>query len=70
MWVEGYPFDAPYVSRKVTYERGMCPEAEAYWQRTVGLPVLHRQVSQELLDEIVEAVAKVCLLYTSPSPRD
>ena len=59
MWGEGYPFDAPYVSRKVTYERGLCPEAERFWRRTVGLPVLHREASKELLDEIVGAVAKV-----------
>lgn len=59
VWAEGYPFDAPYVSRKVVYERGMCPEAERFWQRTVGLPVLHHECRQELLDEIVEAVAKV-----------
>jgi dTDP-4-amino-4,6-dideoxygalactose transaminase len=59
MWAKGYPFDAPYVSRKVAYERGMCPQAESYWQRAVGLPVLHRQATGELLDEIVEAVAKV-----------
>jgi len=49
MWAEGYPFDAPYVSRKVTYERGMCPEAEAYWQRTLGLSVLDHQQSQRVL---------------------
>jgi dTDP-4-amino-4,6-dideoxygalactose transaminase len=59
MWGEGYPFDAPAVSRKMTYERGMCPEAEAFWQRTVGLPVLHQPVSSELLEEIVQAVSKV-----------
>lgn len=58
MWAKGCPFDAPYVTRKVTFERGICPQAEAYWQRTVGLPILHRQASQELLDQIVEAVAK------------
>ena len=59
MWAEGYPFDAPYVSRKVTYERGLCPEAERFWRRAVGLPVLHRKVSKELLDEIVGALTKV-----------
>ena len=59
MWAKGCPFDAFYVSRKVTYDPGMCPQAEAYWQRTVGLPVLHRQASRELLDEIVGAVTKV-----------
>ncbi|MDH7568248.1 MAG: DegT/DnrJ/EryC1/StrS family aminotransferase [Armatimonadota bacterium] len=59
MWAEGCPFDAPYVSRRVVYQRGMCPVAESYWRRTVGLPVLHRPVSQQLLDEMVEAVAKV-----------
>ncbi len=59
VWAEGYPFDAPYVSRKVTYQQGMCPEAESFFKRTVGLPVLHRPCSQELLDEVVETVAKV-----------
>ncbi len=59
MWAEGYPFDAPYVSRKVTYERGLCPEAERFWRRTVGLPVLHREASKELLNEIMGAVEKV-----------
>jgi len=59
MWAPGYPFDAPYVSRKVTYERGLCPEAERFWQRCVGLPVFHHPCSQELLDEIAQAVGKV-----------
>jgi len=59
MWGQGYPFDAPYVTHKVTYERGMCPVAEGYWQKTVGLPVLHWAVSGELLDEMVLAVEKV-----------
>jgi dTDP-4-amino-4,6-dideoxygalactose transaminase len=59
MWGEGYPFDAPYVSRKVSYPRGLCPEAERYYKRTVGLPVLHREVEQELLEEYVWAVEKV-----------
>lgn len=59
MWGKGYPFNAPYVSRKITYPRGLCPEAEKYYQRTVGLPMLHREASRELLDECVEAVAKV-----------
>ena len=59
MWGNGYPFNAPYVSRKVTYQREMYPQAEAYWQRTVVLPVLHSKINPELLEEIVEAVAKV-----------
>jgi perosamine synthetase len=59
MWADGDPFDAPYAGRRLTYERGLCPEAEQFWQRTVGLPVLHRSVSPELLDEITEAVTKV-----------
>lgn len=59
MWGEGYPFDAPYVSRKVSYPRGLCPEAERYYKRTVGLPVLHREAEQELLEEYVWAVEKV-----------
>ena len=59
IWKEGYPFDAPYVSRKVTYPKGLCPEAERFFKRTVGLPVLHREASRELLDEYVGAVVKV-----------
>lgn len=59
MWAEGDPFDAPYVGRRITYERGLCPQAEQFWRRTVGLPVLHRPVSPELLGEIIEAVEKV-----------
>lgn len=59
LWGDGYPFDAPYVREKVSYERGLCPQAEQFFQRTVGLPVLHRDVSPELLDEIADAVAKV-----------
>ena len=27
-------------------------------------------ISREQLDRYIEEVAKVCLLYTSPSPRD
>ena len=58
MWGPGYPFDAPAVSRKVTYERGICPEAEAVWRRGVDVPVMHHECSQELLDEIVDALTK------------
>jgi dTDP-4-amino-4,6-dideoxygalactose transaminase len=59
VWAKGYPFDAPYVSRRITYERGICPEAEKFWRRTVGLPVIHRRVSEDLLEEYVAAIAKV-----------
>jgi dTDP-4-amino-4,6-dideoxygalactose transaminase len=59
VWAKGYPFDAPYVSRRITYERGICPEAEKFWRRTVGLPVIHRRVSEDLLEEYVAAITKV-----------
>ncbi len=59
MWGKGYPFDAPYVRRKITYERGICKEAETYWTRTVGLPVLHQPVSPELIGQMAHAVDKV-----------
>jgi dTDP-4-amino-4,6-dideoxygalactose transaminase len=59
VWAKGYPFDAPYVSRRITYERGICPEAEKFWRRTVGLPVIHRRVSEDLLEEYVAAIVKV-----------
>ena len=57
--LKGYPFDASYVSRRMVYERGICPESERIWRRTVCLPVLHRRVSIDLLDEYVYAVEKV-----------
>lgn len=59
VWAKGYPFDAPYVKRKITYARGMCPETEKFWLRTVGFPVIHRSVSEELLEEFVGAIVKV-----------
>jgi dTDP-4-amino-4,6-dideoxygalactose transaminase len=59
VWAKGYPFDAPYVSRKIVYEKGICPESERICRRTVCLPVLHRRVSTDLLDEYVYAVEKV-----------
>jgi len=59
MWGEGYPFDAPYVSRKVVYRRGDCPRAESYVNRTIGLPVLHHPCDKGLIDEMAGAVAKV-----------
>ena len=59
MWGDGYPFDAPAVKHRVEYRRGDCPEAEAHYKRTIGLPVLHHPCDQSLLDSIVEAIAKV-----------
>jgi dTDP-4-amino-4,6-dideoxygalactose transaminase len=59
IWGEGYPFSAPYVESNIDYSRGLCPEAEAFHTRTVGLPVLHRSVGSELVDEYVGAVEKV-----------
>mgnify|MGYP000716387185 CR=1 FL=1 len=59
MWGPGYPFDAPYVEVPVEYERGMCPVAEEMWKRMVGLPVIHWEVGEDLLDELAEAVIKV-----------
>lgn len=63
IWAEGDPFDHPAASRKITYERGLCPVAETFWKRCINFPMLHRAVSTELLEEIVEAVDKaVCNL--------
>jgi dTDP-4-amino-4,6-dideoxygalactose transaminase len=59
IWGEGYPFSAPYVQSEVNYPRGLCPEAEVFFTRTVDLPVLHREVGGELLEEYVGAVDKV-----------
>jgi perosamine synthetase len=70
IWAEGDPFDLPNIERKPVYERGLCPEAERFWQRTVGLPVLHREVSFELLDEMVHAVEKVVCELAGVQRRD
>lgn len=59
MWAEGVPFDAPAIEHRVIYERGLCPVAEARWQREVGLPVLRHPVSPEAIDEMAAGVAKV-----------
>ncbi len=59
IWGKGYPFKATYVKRKITYPRGLCPHAENHFKRTVGLPVLHRAVDQQLLEEYVGAISKV-----------
>jgi dTDP-4-amino-4,6-dideoxygalactose transaminase len=59
MWGEGYPFSAPCVQSEINYTRGLCPEAEVFHTRTVGLPVLHREVGGDLIDEYVGAVEKV-----------
>jgi hypothetical protein len=47
------------VDSEVNYQRGLCPEAEVFHTRTVGLPVLHRRVDDELVEEYVGAVGKV-----------
>jgi perosamine synthetase len=63
IWGEGDPFDSTEASRNIRYMPGLCPVAEVFWKRCINLPMLHRAVSQELLDEIVEAVDKaVCNL--------
>jgi len=59
MWAEGIPFDAPYVKRKVDYSRGICPQAEAIWQRTVGLPTFPHPCDKALLDQCIGAIDKV-----------
>ena len=59
MWAEGVPFDSHYVKRRVEYGDGICPEAEAFWQRTVGLPSFPHPCEQALLDQCIEAIAKV-----------
>jgi perosamine synthetase len=58
MWADGAPFDGPAVTHRVNYQRGDCPEAEAIWRRSIGLPMLHQPCSDELLTEIVAAVEK------------
>jgi dTDP-4-amino-4,6-dideoxygalactose transaminase len=59
IWGEGDPFDGPAVQQKVEYKRGLCPVAETLWRQCIGLPMLHAEVSRELLDEIVFAIEKV-----------
>jgi dTDP-4-amino-4,6-dideoxygalactose transaminase len=59
MWAEGIPFDGPFVMHKVEYRRGDCPVAESIWQRTVGLPSFIHPCDRALLDQALEAIAKV-----------
>jgi len=59
MWGAEAPFDGPDVSPRVEYRRGDCPEAEAIWRRSIGLPMLHHPCSEDLIAEIVSAVEKV-----------
>lgn len=59
MWAADCPFNCAHSHRKIEYHRGDCPEAETIWKRTVGLPSFPHLCSQELLDQCVEAVAKV-----------
>lgn len=59
VWAEGCPFDCPHSHRKVEYRRGDCPEAEAIWNRTVGLPSFPNPCAPALLDQCIEAVVKV-----------
>lgn len=58
MWGPGYPFDAPAVTHKVSYDRGICPEAERIWKRGVNVPIMHWEASEALLDEVIEALVK------------
>jgi dTDP-4-amino-4,6-dideoxygalactose transaminase len=59
MWAEGIPFDGPFVTHKVEYRRGDCPVAESIWQRTIGLPSFIHRCDDALLDQSIEAIAKV-----------
>ncbi|MCS7113347.1 MAG: hypothetical protein NZ955_05250 [Candidatus Bathyarchaeota archaeon] len=58
VWAEGYPFDASYISSRITCEKGVCPEAERIWFRVVRLPVIHRRVSVDLLGEYIHAMGE------------
>ncbi len=59
MWAQGCPFDCAHAHRRVEYRSGDCPEAEAIWKRTVGLPSFPQPCDPALLDQCLEAVAKV-----------
>jgi dTDP-4-amino-4,6-dideoxygalactose transaminase len=59
MWAPGYPFDAPYTTRRVEYPRGLCPIAEARAPREVGLPVLRHACDPAVIAQIAAGVGKV-----------
>ena len=59
MWDEGCPFDCCHSQAKVDYAEPHCPEAEKLWKRTVGLPVFCNACDDALLDQCIEAIAKV-----------
>jgi dTDP-4-amino-4,6-dideoxygalactose transaminase len=56
---KGCPFSCPFYGREVSYPKGLCPNTEAMWQRTVGLPVFWNYTPREVLDQLIGAVAKV-----------
>ncbi len=59
IWGDGYPFRAPYTKAEVSYPRGICPEAEVYYKRTVGLPVLHHPTDEAVLEQYAGVISKV-----------
>ncbi|MHB0874735.1 MAG: DegT/DnrJ/EryC1/StrS family aminotransferase [Anaerolineae bacterium] len=60
LWGKGCPFSCPHYGKDVSYPReGLCPNTEAIWKLTVGLPVFWNRTPTPVLDRLADAVAKV-----------
>ena len=57
-WGKGFPWKSPYVTRDVTYPKGLCPIAELISDETFNLS-LHPPNGLELMEEYAQAFEKV-----------
>ncbi|NLM77577.1 MAG: DegT/DnrJ/EryC1/StrS family aminotransferase [Ruminococcaceae bacterium] len=56
------PFDSPHYNRKITYEDGLCPNAEKILTTAVRLSVNEHYTDQDL-DEVIAAIRKISAYY-------
>jgi perosamine synthetase len=54
----GHPFDGCHGHAPVSYERGLCPRAEAALDHMVGMTI-HEHLSERDIDDIATAICKV-----------
>lgn len=59
-----FPFNSPYVSRSVTYEPGLCPNAERAMSQLCTI-YLHEQYAEEDVADIARAIRKVAEAYAA-----
>jgi len=57
-WGKGFPWKSPYVTRDITYPKGLCPVAERISDETFNLS-LHPPNGLDLMEEYAQAFEKV-----------